>query len=381
MPTYVGLAEQGFYEPFKLLGQALAARRDRKQREREFALQQQQAADQLETSKLQRTHLQGQIDDLKPRAPVIPEGMEPEGLSVDPRGRTQTSYRLKAKPLITPPGMRQRQMSVDERGNQSAVFEPVPDPSTIPSNMEPAQVTVGEDGRPVTVYKPRIQNPGTQIVERPLPNGGSGLFLQNTNPETGQPTLTPYTKRSEQETRVGNELMQKLNITALALSQLPKIRQAVESAGEAGGPLASKATFLPHKLFGPSEDRLKFDLLRSQSLAPVAKGILGESGALSEGDMARYAPQFPAFEDTPAVRKYKLGQLETLISDQRNNILNNLKAAGYDVDKLEQTPGLAAPNGVTGGGAPITVNSQAEYDALPSGAVYIDSTGQAKTKK
>jgi hypothetical protein len=347
MPQYVSLADQGFYVPFQMLGQGLAARRDRKDRQKQLAWQQEMDKDQLQTSKLQRTHLQAQIDDLKPQTPVIPAGMEEDGLSVDPRGRVQTMYRRKAVAPPTPEGMIATGMQSNGR-DQTWTFGQKPTlPAGIGSDLTVRDVVFDGSGPPRITYRPKITAPGTQIVEEALPNGGKGLFLKNVDAETGKTTLTPYNKRSEQEQRVGNELMQKLNITALALSQLPKLEEAVANRGDAGGPVVSKLTAPFHWAFGPSQDRLQFDLLKSQTLAPVAKGILGETGALSEADMARYAPQFPGFEDTQDVRKFKVEEMRRLIEGQRNSILNNLKAAGYDVDELMKTPGLQAPNGAS----------------------------------
>lgn len=181
----------------------------------------------------------------------------------------------------------------------------------------------------------KIVNPAQEpeIVERTMPDGSKQKFLRSIDPDTGKIDLSPYNLPGGQ---MSSEAEDKLNVTLMAMDNLPAIRQAVTKAGHYGGPVASRVTAPFEWAFGPREDRRAFQRLEAESLVPLAKGILGETGALSETEQQRYKGLLPTFSDTQTARNEKYAELKRLLTDSARNRISLMKAKGQDTGPIEK---------------------------------------------
>lgn len=181
----------------------------------------------------------------------------------------------------------------------------------------------------------KIVNPAQEpeIVERTMPDGSKQKFLRSIDPDTGKIDLSPYNLPGGQ---MSTEAEDKLNVTLMAMDNLPAIRQAVTKAGHYGGPVASRVTAPFEWAFGPREDRRAFQRLEAESLVPLAKGILGETGALSETEQQRYKGLLPTFSDTQTARNEKYAELKRLLTDSARNRISLMKAKGQDTGPIEK---------------------------------------------
>ncbi len=317
---YIGLEEQGFYGPWRGFAAGIQGYQDKKKREREQGIQDRQLGLQEKefslkssTADLQNQLLQRKLNPPKFDLNAVPKGYRPKSIDVDELGGHKVTLERDIQPIdLTQYGMKPKGARVSPEGE-----------------------TTLDWGPDIGVSKP------PEIVELPLPHGGTGMFLSETNPQTGAVNYTPYTPRQATEKPVSDEALQKLNVTSLALNQLPEIEKLVTDSGSVGGPIAGRATQAWNSVFGPNADQLAFDSLRARYLAPLAKGILGETGVLSEADMRRYEPLLPSYTDTPAVRQQKVATLKKMVIGQRDAMLQNLKAGGRDVSGLESSPSLS----------------------------------------
>lgn len=189
---------------------------------------------------------------------------------------------------------------------------------------------IGPSGPIFDVVNP-VEEP--TIVERLLPDGSKQKFLRSVDPKSGKVDLNPYNIPGGQ---MSSEAEDKLNVTLMAMDNLPAIRQAVTKAGDYGGPVASRVTAPYEWAFGPREDRRAFQRLEAESLVPLAKGILGETGALSETEQQRYKGLLPTFSDTQTARNEKYAELKRLLTDSARNRISLMKAKGQDTGPIEK---------------------------------------------
>jgi hypothetical protein len=83
----------------------------------------------------------------------------------------------------------------------------------------------------------------------------------------------------------------------------------------------------------------------SATLAPLAKGVFGETGVLSDKDVIRYEAVLPSLRDTPKIGTAKLEQLFKTTNDAFQTKVNGWDRAGYDVtgfSDLVVAPGATA---------------------------------------
>lgn len=233
------------------------------------------------------------------------------------------------------------------------------------------------------VFEPVPKGNTVEIVSRKLPNGGEGLFLRKFDPEKNEETLTPYTDNS----KLSADVQEKLTLAFAAMDALPQMARDIRKYGDEGGPAASKLGGLALALGGtPSEARRAFDQAAARTLTPIAKGISGETGALSENEQTRYGALIPAFQDTKVARQQKFQALKKDVLNAAKNRLTLMRQNGQDTTAMEKVfaekmalidaaeAEASLPDGVT------RVNSQEEYNALPSGALYVDFSGDTKRK-
>lgn len=385
---YIGLEEQGFYEPFRALaaaGQNFHEARRRKKLdaadEEDRQLRRKMIQSQMDASDWERRQKEQEAERLKtwtPRTHTTPDGeifdeVAPGRFDRRPK-KAPTVFDLTPPPSVQPPGAvagpeqpqptgqtpgRLPDLSLDGRGYRRTVkpdgtlgFEPVPEEETTKIELVPVP-----NGEPITA---EVTRKGGNVTK-----------------------ITPVNvNRVDANKPIGDEALNKFNAASFALAQLPDIESAVNTSGTSGGPLEGRLRQLGNWVFGQNPTDLEFSNLSARTLAPIAKGILGETGVLTDQDIKRIEPLLPQYTDTEEVRKVKLEKLKTMLTEQATRWMKIMSAAGRKTGELEKTmaPLIEAGKG-SDGGSPVQVNSQAEYDALPKGAKYIDSTGTTRTKQ
>jgi len=212
-----------------------------------------------------------------------------------------------------------------------AVQPPAAAPSATTSAQPALRLSgIGPSGPTFDVVTP-VEEP--TIVERTLPDGSKQKFLRSVDPKSGKVDLNPYNIPGGQ---MSSDTEKELNVTLMAMDNLPAIRRAVTKAGDEGGPIASMVS-APYEFFaGPREDNRAFQRLEAESLVPLAKGILGETGALSDTEQKRYKGLLPTFSDTQVARDEKYAELKRLLVDSAQNRILLMKAKGQDTAAIEK---------------------------------------------
>lgn len=377
MPVY-SLNDQGWFDGSRAIMQGIAGYRQKKQQDREnkwhddeFGLQRQkldfdrestQQRNALDQSRFEEDRKNYEINRQlmqKKLAPVaqfdpaqhvktLPDGTR---VIVDPETGTPTKVIEKnpmadlIKGMVTQPGAQPLMGGPPPEGTNTvlAPFSGTPElPVQQPQGAGPSPVMTGFGPQGPT-FQMRYPVEKPSIVEMDVPGHGKQTFLQTVDPSTGQPKVEPY-RVSESSNKIGDEALNKLNVLSLVMSQLPELEKAINDAGDAGGPLAGRLAGAMDAIGGtPNPHQMAFSSLESRMLAPIAKGVLGETGALSKDDMVRYAPMLPNYKDTQEARQYKLNALRNLVSEQRDKTMQNLKATGRDTSALETSPSLQIP--------------------------------------
>ena len=271
---------------------------------------------------------------------------------------------------VTPEGMEVKEMTYDEYGNPVPKFGAIVKP--------PAATSVGGQN---VIYDPNSGRfelpkqffPTSAPVPKTVTGPGGEKFTvwESTDPSTGQPKFSNPEKQGSNLSATGQE---KLGVTLNAFDNLGTLANHVAKHGDSGGPVASKLGSPFAYVFGPSDARRDFGADVAKNLTPLAKGILGETGSLSNFDMERYLPLIPAFEDAKAARIAKVQDLRQLLVNSAKNQLDVMRANNIDTAPYEAQ--LQAKLATI----PSVVNSTEEYNALPAGSLYMDSNGQIARK-
>jgi len=199
------------------------------------------------------------------------------------------------------------------------------------------------------VFGPELQTTQPGVVERDVPGQGKQLFMRSVDPETGQEKLEPYRipdsagKISEKQTTEAN------------LKAARRYAQNIENTIKRNGTYESG-------VFGNADDAAT--LARDPYLLAIAMAKVLDPGSVArEGEVA-------------AAQKYIIPLGPTA---SKATALAAIKQHLADLDVRANDLGLQAPGGVPEV-PPPTISSQAEYDALPAGAKFIDDTGKVKVK-
>lgn len=378
MPVY-SLNDQGWFDGSRAIMQGIAGYRQKKQQDREnkwhddeFGLQRQKLDFDRESTQQRNALDQSRFEEDKKNYEINRQLMQkklgpitqfdpaqhvktlPDGTQVivDPETGTPTKVIEKnpmvdlIKGMVTQPGAQPSTgggLPPEGTNTVLAPFSGTPElPVQQPQGAGPSPVMTGFSSTGPTFQMRHPIEPDT-IVERDVPGHGKQTFLRSVDPSTGKEKLEPY-RVSESSNKIGDEALNKLNVLSLVMSQLPELEKAINDAGDAGGPLAGRLAGAMDAVGGtPNPHQMAFSSLESRMLAPIAKGVLGETGALSKDDMVRYAPLLPNYKDTQEARQYKLNALRNLVSEQRDKTMQNLKATGRDTSALEVSPSLQPP--------------------------------------
>ena len=251
--------------------------------------------------------------DGKPLAAVPPEVKEQPGFSLGPG---DVRYDASGQPIASRPAAPRE-----------------------PRAAEPLEAVMGPDGNPVLV--PRSQAAG----KRPA-----------SNREQGRPVISGDANR-----------ISEINT---AVDDMAVLKEALSGAGKTGMVAGMKAR-VPD--WATSLTGIGAEAKVTQSLIDQMRQTFGktlEDGVLRKEDEVKYAKILPKITDSPEVVKGKIPQLVAQMERNRENRLNALEDAGYEVGRFRQRLG----------GVP-TVASEADYAKLPSGAEYIDPNGKRKRKR
>lgn len=169
-------------------------------------------------------------------------------------------------------------------------------------------------------------------------------------------------------------------LTAAELQQINALQQSERDLGTLeqafadikdpnfGGPVAGRVLGLD-----PTNVNIqRIDSLVTAATPNLARGVFREVGVLTDEDITRYRALLPNRNDTATQRTQKLKDLRSRLVSSTRETLGTLKAAGRDVDGIEErllgardsAPNKAASEGIR------EITSQAEFDALPAGARF-----------
>lgn len=386
MPVY-SLNDQGFFDGSRAIMQGIAGYRQKKQQDLEnkrwddeFGLQRQKldldrqaqqqrsALDQSkfdeekQTGAIHRQLLQKQITPVQfDPAKHILKGNDGTQYVVDPntgnvtRAIESDPYKEWLRGKLTPPSDTNQPAQGPPPVGTNTVRLPTQtssDPSVGGGQLPPLSLpglrikSFGPSG-PTFAPETHVEEP--QVVERDVPGQGKQLFLRTVDPESGQPKMEPYHvpdsagKITERQTTEAN------------LKAARRYAQNIEKTIERSGTYESG-------IFGNPNDAAT--LQRDPYLLAIAMAKVLDPGSVArEGEVAaaqKYIIPMGAF----ASKDTALAAIKQHLADL------DVRAADLGV----QPPGNTPPQG------PQKISSQAEYDALPVGAQYIDSSGKTKEK-
>lgn len=394
---YIGLEEQGFYKPFEAVRTWVQDRRENKRRkaedgrtEKEFELRQRLLNSQLSGLDFEQQQRKADADRVAGFKPSV---------------RREGGYDL----IETAPGKFEPRVAEKSFADQIAEFGlaggggPQTPPDGMASQLAPGtpsapqqpgqlpqingrQIRMGlSGGKPVPEFAPEERR--VTVEQVPIP-GGEPITAEVTREGDRIVNIQPVNlNRADTNKPLGDDALNKFNAASFAMAQLPDLTRAVESAGTSGGPVEGSVRPWLNWALGQNPTDLEFGNLSARTLAPIAKGVLGETGVLSDQDIARITPLLPQYTDTQANRQIKLQKLKEVLTSQASRWLQIMKAAGRKTDNLQSlmAPMIAEANGgpapAGSAGQPVTVNSQAEYDALAPGTRYTDASGKTKVKQ
>jgi hypothetical protein len=163
---------------------------------------------------------------------------------------------------------------------------------------------------------------------------------------------------------------------------LNDLRQTIEKDKVAMGPISGRATPLLGKLGVVNDATMKASELNAKYEAVkqvVAKGL--EGGVLRKEDMPKYEKILGDITLKPEFAQQNLNNLEKMLISNYTAYTTGLEASGYFVPpevKISSDNVMTKTTQTTNTPSPKT---QAEYNAIPSGTLYIDTDGQTKRKK
>jgi hypothetical protein len=115
------------------------------------------------------------------------------------------------------------------------------------------------------------------------------------------------------------------------------------------------------------------------ALAPVLKQLFRAAGegTFTDRDQALLLEMVPTRTDLPAAREAKLQNIDNIVRAKlgQGGMYGAAPADAPTGNRLQTT------SAVVGGGAPVRVQSAADYDALPSGALFIAPDGSQRRKR
>lgn len=232
---------------------------------------------------------------------------------------------------------------------------------------------IGPDGKPTFTNYPVGTKPGPAAPSPTTVMDAEGNVVTTT---TGKPTVLP--KPNAIEAKAEGEMAEAQSIADNAIAELNRIRPLNDkSRGGVLGRMAQRVESMsdPDK---PSEQFTNTaDVINSLKgmVVSVLKSTFG--GQLSDGEREYLNEVYGAVEGmSRAERKIAIDGVERTLRGAQKRAASKAAAVGggqvASVPSVGQSIPAADDN---------IVDTQEEYDALPSGAVYIDSNGKKARKR
>lgn len=356
MPQYISLAQQGFYQPFQLLGDAAARYADRKDRKKERQQDvewrnlrrgdelTQQTRQNERTDKLDKVNLDTgnfALDQAKKkeRQQSALEGFDINSLAVPEQQMAEGQYGP-PKPAIKldltvpfsaqPPEIQQnlfkyahdnviplQMLTGAFQQQQSALTGRTPMPSAPPGMVAKEYE---KDG--VKFGLPAQQIP--EIWEDPNSGDRWQQFTDGTPPK-----LLPAARKTEAKALLQAET-DRFRAIDVARSQIKQLEELL--AGRTGGPGIGH---IRHAFSGMSPVANNVEALTAAMLPNLAKGVLGDSGAISDMAQLLYGKSLPDLKSTEKVRVASIAQLRRLLDESEAGLIDTLANAGRDVSKFQ----------------------------------------------
>jgi hypothetical protein len=194
-----------------------------------------------------------------------------------------------------------------------------------------------------------------ELVNMPLPNGGTGMFMRTIDPKTSEEKLTPYNQPES-----ANKISEKV-VTLQNLNAARRYAKELQTAIGRSGTWESR--------FGNTDDAATLN--QNPYLMAIAMAKVLDPGSVAREGEVNAAKKFLV----------PLGMTESgeVSLKSIDKLLNDLNTRAKDLG-LETPEAQAAAPGQAESEGPARVSSQEQYQALPSGSTYIDGSGKLKRK-
>ena len=233
-----------------------------------------------------------------------------------------------------------------------------------------------------TAYSPdqlaAIQSGDSAKLEASFPNGVPADALRMAMQGRKEARLSA----EEDSEKLPAARVESITEGAAVSRMLPDIEETIIGNSDVFGPIGGRA-----RAANPYDEKSR-TIDAQMRASSQAFGRFMEGGVLRKEDEEKYRKMFPQLSDTPDIATNKLAIVRRILSQRYKDVVQSLKGSGYDVSGLidiGETPTVPAlankKPSASSGAAPKQINSQAEYDALPSGAEYIDSEGNKARKR
>lgn len=372
MPTYVGLGQTGFYEPYKMLQEGLSRSADRRQQQQLNDRRHSLALSELEQRKLQdelqrknwqsmmdardfelgqakkgvmRQDALNSFDPSSVHTPEIPiplkdsrasQGFDPS----QPWHNQDPAVRSQAAMMFKPLGIGEDQIA--QRFNQlmtANTGQPV-----VP--QAPPGMRLGKLDMGPASYIPDYTNgagaAGASPQIRTIDTAGGGKITQILDTKTGQ-WETAHPSYIGSDKKLTGEEAEKLNAFNTVRMQIHELEKELGKVnGSTRGPIAG----LQHTLNPWDTQKTGVDTQWQMMMLNLARA-LGEKGVISDQDSKRWLAVKPGLRDSPEQAAIKIRKMQDNLDQSYNNTLKNFGMAGRDVSKFNPQP--LNPAGSAGG--------------------------------
>lgn len=350
---YISLEDQGFYEPYRALSAGIAAfQQARRQRKLDAMAAQEHEMNQALMARRLESMASEQFQRDQDRETA--KNFQPRIVSKDGYDFVETAPgKWDAKPKT--PTFEEQLAQLQGLGRPKVEMPQIPGGNAMAPGQEgapqpPAAAPGGQlpflDGKRIGVDfqggrlvpkiedLPEVDDTSVAIEEVPVPDGEP--MMAEVKRKGGRVVgITPVNvNRANANKPLGDDALNKFNAAVFALGQIPDLEQAVSNAGDAGGPLTGRLRSLVNPIVGPSAEETEFGNISARTLAPIAKGVLGETGVLSDQDIKRIQPLLPLYTDTQETRKWKMNKLKEVLGTQARRTLDVMQAAGRNVNDI-----------------------------------------------
>lgn len=387
MPQYVSLAQQGFFEPYQLLGQGLARYQDRKdhkaERQQDVSFREgvhrdtmsQQGIENARQSKLDAINMpigqlnlqqlqeqekmrQGMLNfnaaQVKAPKPVLPPGAQgpPELGQID----LHTPFydqTPEAQQAVVAAGQKAGLPPLDTIhlfGQQQAAMTGVPSFPKAPPGMAPFEADLGGvkfHAAPPTTPPTIIHKDGRDWV---------------VDPKTGQWEAAPHVPPSKD---MSQQELGRLESIDQSERDLNHIEDQFKNFSQTG-PVMGRLQHLNPLGIG---DRSVLEQAVNAAVPNLARGVFREVGVLTDADVKRYAQQFPTLNDSPDTRARKMTLLRQRLQESRAASLDMLRRAGRATEGFESLGKVPLDSSVKvqPPGSPNLPKFQSEAEARAAG--------------